>query len=158
MAQTKLRERQRAEEVSRIVNQAEHYTATRLFDRAIEVLEQGLNAFPTDKSLFQTHLAAMAARSSYERAEALNKRVQRISGLLTEKRFDIAADALEAAIRELGDDPALASLQDRIGKERDAHQGSEAVRSVRQLLDQRRPEEARALARSTACSFRIWRN
>ncbi len=125
-------EQRQAEEISRIINEAESLNRASQFERALETLDKGLAEYAGADRLLRCRQATLASQARHRREEIRRKafddaRALRQAGKLTE-----ALAAIETALGEVGDETGLIELRRQIEREQDAH---ERVVEVRNIFD-----------------------
>jgi eukaryotic-like serine/threonine-protein kinase len=121
-----LQQQKRAEAVSKLVNEVTELTATHRFDRALELIERGLQSYPDDSSLRQAKEAAAAARAGHERREAIAAALAQAQAMLERKQPERAAAICDELLRRYPDASDVAAL------------GAQAREQVRVLDEQRK--------------------
>ncbi len=125
-------DRQRKQErIAKVVARSRELSQTGEFDKALELLDQGLAYYPGDAELLVARDLAATARASEERRRALASSRAAIEEAFTGARFDDALERLNAARSEFGDEPSLLDWKRRVDAARDEHRrGQEVVQAI----------------------------
>src|SRR3984885_11088567 len=149
-AREQWRERQRATAVEEIKREAESLCGSAQFERAVGVLEAGLRSFPGEAELLNLLEKTLAAKTDNERARAVTSEIQRVDELRGAGRLQEALQALDSALRTLGDEPSLLDLHRELHAQWEEQRRADAIRAV--------IEDARGLietGRSSSAVFRL---
>lgn len=118
----------RAKEAERLIQEASSFSLKGEYSSAIESLEAARELDPSHPDLADLLAAADSALEKHlerkRRSEALGAHEQRIGALLDQVRLEEAERALADAEQELGSVDGLGRLRGRLGRMREAKQGS----------------------------------
>ena len=149
VAQTKLVEHRRAEAVRHAVNEAAGLTKTLHFDRALEVVSEGLKKYPDDPELTRCLEATRLARSNHQRQMEKREAIERIRRMYQAGRYADALSEISGRLSAAPDDAELLGLKSQIEADWEARERREAVQQVlaqaQALLNQNRHPEAVSL-------------
>ena len=149
LAETKRIEHERAEAVQRSITEAAELTKTLHFERALEVVQEGLKKYPDDPELMRCLETTRSAHFTHLRQTEKREAVERSRQLHQAGRFDDALSEIRKALRAAPGDTDLAGLQKQIEADWENRKHLDAIRQVlaqaQALLDQGRPDQAVAL-------------
>jgi len=149
LAETKLLEHKRAEAIQRTLTEAAELTKTLQFDRALQVVQDGLKKYPDDPDLNRCLEATRLARTNHLRQTEKRDAIERTKQMHHAGRFAEALAEIRNALRVAPGDADLAVLHKHIEAEWEARKRLDAIRQVlgqaRALLEQARPGEAVSL-------------
>ena len=129
-AESRLREQKRAEAISKVISEAESLTRARQFDRALEILDEGLQEYGGAERLVRCREATVATQTRYARKQAQRTAVDKIQRLYQAGELESAASVLDSAIVELGEDAALLALRQQISADQIARKRDVELRGV----------------------------
>ncbi|MCC6390717.1 MAG: PEGA domain-containing protein, partial [Bryobacterales bacterium] len=127
--QRELEQQRRAADVSRILAEASSLIAQSLYDRALHLLNAGLQTYPGEPALVQARENASQAKSARDREKSRLDAVHKVREAFAAKRFDDALHLIENTIGEYGADDALEALRTQIHKEQRLQKTTGAIRS-----------------------------
>jgi serine/threonine-protein kinase len=149
LAETKLLEHKRAEAVQRTLTEAAELTKTLQFDRALQVVQDGLKKYPDNPELKRCLEATRLARTNHLRQTEKREAIERTWQMHQAGRFGEALAEIRNALRVAPGDADLATLHKQIEADWEARKRLDAIRQVlgqaRALLEQARPGEAVSL-------------
>jgi serine/threonine-protein kinase len=136
----------RAKAVESLAREARAHVESQNFEAALVTLDKALKEYPADSLLIRLLESTMAAKSAWDRQQALESIRAKCESLGAQKRFVEAVQTVEAALRQLGADPTLQALLSQLQEEWARQRRLEAVRQVideaDKLLEQKQPEAA----------------
>ena len=149
LAETKLLEDKRAKAVQHTLAETAELTKTLQFDRALQVVQDGLKTYPDDPDLKRCLEATRLARTDHLRQTEKREVIERTRHLHQAGRFDEALAEIRNALRAVPGDADLTALHTQIGADWEAQKRIDATRQVlgqaRALIEQARPGEAASL-------------
>ncbi|MCC6362827.1 MAG: protein kinase [Bryobacterales bacterium] len=146
--QRELEQQRRAADVSRILAEASSLSAQSLYDRALHLLNAGLETYPGDPALLQAREGASQAKSAKDREKARLDAVHKVRQAFAANRFDDALRLIEDTILEYGADGALEALRTQIRKQQSLQKTTDAIRS--EWRKQRFPEALQLIEQALA--------
>jgi serine/threonine-protein kinase len=143
--QTEHAERQ-AQKVAETEREAERLLAAQDNARAVAVVQEALALYPTDATLARIQVRVLSARAAAERVRAIGNIAAKGEDLLSRKKFAEAAQLLDGAFREHGNEAALVDLRSRVDLgwvawNRDQERQT-AITAAKRLLQGERAAEA----------------
>ncbi len=126
--QQQLRSLQQAGDVARAREEAAALQSVSRFAEAEELLRRLAGQYPGDSEIGYLVQAATSAREDYDRRQKLARATRALAQLRGEYRFEEAKKALDAALREFGDDGDLLEERKKLEAEWNAHRRAERVR------------------------------
>jgi eukaryotic-like serine/threonine-protein kinase len=145
-AQAELELRRREEAVAKVAAEARALVGTREFDRALAVLDRGLQSWPKEQRLLDAREAARSAQAAWQREQARLAAIEFVRKLQAEGRFTEGLDKAAAFLREHPGDAGLLQVQ----KELRMRQG---LAEAKALLARGNPAEALRLLEGGAADF-----
>ena len=112
VARSRLREQQDSEAISKVVMEAESHR-TRQFDRALALLDEGLQQYPGAERLLRCRDAIVASKAGHQRESARREGMDRVRRLYAEGNLSEALQGVEAALAAAGGDPELMGSRSR---------------------------------------------
>ena len=128
-AEERLREQKKSEHIERIAAEARTLTQACEFERAIDVVEGGLRAYPDEPVLGAIRDGIAESQTAHERQVGIRTAEEAALRLLAAKLFDDADAEIDRALQSW-DDPQLHALKQRIAGERQEYERSEAITRV----------------------------
>jgi serine/threonine-protein kinase len=127
-----------AEEVERIVKESGNLAVAHEFERALNLINGGLLASPSDQELNRALEKTQQARRAYERECAIQEASERIREQAGRKQFAEALGEVDTAIRTLNA-PVLTELKLQVQREQQQHEQEQAIliakQNARRLLE-----------------------
>ncbi len=147
----------RAKAIKELTAKAGALVDSKDFNSALSLLEEALKQYPGETTLIRMLGSSMAAKTAWERQQAIAKTVRESAQLRSEQRLAEAIELVETALREYTAEPELAALLEQLEQEWAGKRRAEAVRkaadSALQLLDRKQPLEAQQLLRQALIQY-----
>ncbi len=147
VAKKALESLRRDEAIEALLQQAQRDLQSREFGLALDALDRGLEDYGADSRLSNLRAKVLSARTDWERTQALLQLVNQAREQITAGQPERAAELLESAGSQFGDEPqfqeTLAEARDAIAAKQTEQAIQSACRSAQTLLDRR--EYGRAL-------------
>ncbi len=140
VAETRLREQWRREEIASIVRDAEDQLKTKRFDQAIHLLNTALKKYGSEEQLVAARDTALAAQKQYEQEQQLAAVKLRVNQLRANGDIPEALHALSVGLTRFPNDAGLLDLQKEI----------QAIQEAARQAEQQRMQAISALERSAA--------
>jgi serine/threonine-protein kinase len=125
-AQEAVRAREKARAIGSMLRDAARHTTLQDFDKALEILAQGLETWPEDADLARQREATLEAKQALEeqraRAEAIDTHAREAERLAGSGDFDQALALLEEGLRNWPEATSLERLRGNLLAERDRRQ------------------------------------
>ncbi len=141
----------KARRIAEAEAKANELTQAHDFNAALAVVDTTLKIYAGDSRLMRLLGTMMAAKSSWEREEAIHEVVRKCEALRSEKRWAEALDAVQAALRDYAGDPALSTLLNDLQVEQVRQRREDATREVirraEELMGAGQPAKAATLIR-----------
>lgn len=128
-AQHALAGRHRENEIFRILSEANQYSATRAYDKAVEALDQGLRNYPNEPSLIEARQAALNSKSSLQRDQARMEALHKIRQARGDNRIDDALSMADSALHSFPGDETIATLKRQLLKEKERQSLVSSIRT-----------------------------
>ncbi len=109
-AQEQRRLRQRGESVDKALNQAGELLKTQQFGPALKLVEEALQSFPDDAQLVRAKESILAARSTLDRKQILERAASETRSLLDREQLEQAAALCQKVLGRFPNEPAFVSL------------------------------------------------
>jgi TonB family protein len=148
-AKDEIRAQERAEAIERITRGAMALLDKESYDEALEAIRNALRSYPGDPELLRLAEHAAAAKTRFERSQALRSALETGNRLRSRKAFTAALRALDSFSEGYGTEPKIDSLRQQIEADWKSDQRMEAIRKVldeaRDLIKQGRAGSATQL-------------
>jgi len=119
------------------------------FERAIEILDEGLRSFPGDSEMERLKETAQSLAASYQRQQAIIESVAEANLRRQAGKYEEALRVVDGALKKFGSEPGLEQCRRNILFEREQNENAKALEKVKAdyaaLLSGDRPREAAAL-------------
>jgi len=109
-AQEQRGQRQRGESVAKALQQAGELLKTQQFGPALRLIEEGLQFFPDDAQLSRARESILAARSTLERKQILERAASEVRSLLDREQPEQAAALCRKVLGRFPNEPAFVSF------------------------------------------------
>ena len=129
-AEDELTAQRRRESINKIHQQAQVLLNSDQLDASIRMLEEGLTMYSAEGSLVRLLESAFAKKAARERERAIRDVETRCEQLERDGRIHEALQSVERAVREYPGDSVLVAIRDRLQKDWEQYQRTEAIRSV----------------------------
>ncbi len=147
----------RARAVKELAAKAGALAEAKDFAGALALLEEGLKQYPGETTLIRMLGGTMAAKTVWDRQQAIARTVRECGRLRSQQRLAEAIEMVEGALREYSAEPELVSLLEQLEREWAGKRRADAVRKVaesaQQLLDRKQPQEAQQLLRQALIQY-----
>lgn len=144
--QRELETQQRAQAVEKCASEADALAANKDFAAALQMLEDGLQKYPGERSLLRLRSSLRSAKTDWEREQAVLATLEQCAMLEAQKQFPEAIQTAEAALAAYPGETALRELVPRLEAAREQYLRSETIRQTSAAADrefeQGRPEQA----------------
>jgi serine/threonine protein kinase len=149
VAEGRLREQQRSNAISKMVSEAESLARAYQFERAIELVDEGLKQYTGEQRLERYREALITARLAHQRERARQQVLEEAQRLRSAGRLPEALEAINAALTETGGDAILLDLKRQIDADWAAQLRTEELQGLltqaQALLDNGQYETAEQL-------------
>jgi hypothetical protein len=109
-AREQRRLRQRGESVAKALNQASELLKTQQFGAALKLIEEGLQSFPDDTQLSRARESILAAHSTFERKQILERAAVEVRSLLEREQLEQAVALCQKVLGRFPNEPAFVSF------------------------------------------------
>ena len=111
VAEGRLRDQQRSNAISKVVTEAESFARSYQFERAIELLDEGLKQYPGEQRVERCREAVTAARATHERKRLRQQAFEEAQRLRFAGKLPEALEAINSALKRIGADAGLLDLK-----------------------------------------------
>jgi hypothetical protein len=116
--------------------EAKVHAESRDFESALATLDRALKQYPGDSGLIRLLGNMMAAKSTWERDQALQTTLAKCESLRFKQKFAEAVAIVEAALEEHVADPNLLNLLRQLGEELVRQRRNDAIRKIVEQAEQ----------------------
>jgi serine/threonine protein kinase len=130
VAEGRLRDQQRSNAVSKVVTEAESFARAYQFERALELLDEGLKQYPGEQRVQRCREAVTAARATHERELLRQQALEEAQRLRSAGKLPEALEAINSALKKTGADAGLLDLKLQIEADRAERLRTEELQGV----------------------------
>jgi len=129
-AQARIREREITAAVARLIEEARGLAAARQFDRALEVLDQAVPAFPGESALTRELQAIRTAKAAWDREQAIAGMLRSVGQSRQALQYPEALQTVAQGLRQYQGDPELLKVQRQLESEWEEHKRREEIKKA----------------------------
>jgi serine/threonine-protein kinase len=159
-AQEEFQAKQRAAKIKAVGNEAWAALKAKEFDRALELVADGLATSPGNERLVRLQEVILSTRTEHQRSETIRKALEESARLQNENRLDEAGAIVDAALRECPGEVELQKVREEVRRKieererkRRADAIQEALTKARGMVEGGKPESATRLLASATLHY-----
>jgi serine/threonine protein kinase len=159
-AQDEFQAKERAAKIKAVGNEAWAALKAKEFDRALELVADGLATSPGNERLVRLQEVIFSTRAEHDRSEKLRKALEQAAQHQTANRLDEASAVLDAALRDFPAEPELQKAREEVRRrieererKRRADAIQEALTKARGMVEGGKADSATQLLASATVKF-----